>query len=394
MHLKGLRAELEFLRQRVSRLLGEPVRLFDLDYDLRTILLRLVRCEGTAGLGEEAPVQTFRSGTQGWTIGCGVIRYSVAVGNERIEVVHIHNPFSNDQYGLINDFWGISKRCYSRLYRFLRRTARDRLARVLPPIMSAVEQQRLWENTIGFLRRGEEALQRFGVVLKRGLLLTGEPGNGKTLAARWLQAQAQKHDLEWRSVSAEEYEMARCEGEARELFRLERPGLILFDDFDSALHNRDQNNSPVDSSTFLCELDGVDIRSGVIYLFTSNTAWERLDPAFRRPGRIDCVFRFDRPNADLRRRLILERWPAEMVSEIPVESAVGLLEGRSFAEIEEARKLLVIHYLETGKWDWSRASGQLADREKGAKPGRPIGFSAVQSEAPQRHVAACVAEGI
>ena len=389
MDIRQHQAELDYLTQRVSQLLGEEVRLFQLDWDLEAILLRQLRREATFGLGSEPAIRQFHGGRHGRGVRCGMVRYAIEVDGSQVPVIQVNNPFSEDREGLLNDFWAVPARLYQRLYRNLRRTVRNRLGRTLPPVMQAEDLQRLWENTIGFLRRGEEALRRFGVVLKRGLLLTGEPGNGKTLAARWLQSQAIKHNLEWRSVSAEEYENARREGECRELFRLSQPGFVLFDDFDSALQHRDSGSSPVDSSTFLCELDGVDARSGVVYLFTSNIKWERLDPAFRRPGRIDCVFRFDRPTVDLRRRLICERWPAELVAELPVEEVVAALDGRSFAEIEEVRKLLVIHYLETGEWDWPSGRSRLAEREGGSTASRAIGFSAAAGTSQPAQLVAC-----
>lgn len=115
--------------------------------------------------------------------------------------------------------------------RFLRRGVKA-AQRHRPPILHDGDLQRLWDNTIGFLRRGAALLERYGVPRKRGVLLLGEPGNGKTMACRWLRWQCSRRGLGWRAVTAEEYEAAKGDGGAHELFDLDRPGIVFFDDVD------------------------------------------------------------------------------------------------------------------------------------------------------------------
>ena len=79
------------------------------------------------------------------------------------------------------------------------------------------------------------ALRKYGASVKRGVMLLGSPGNGKTMACRWLASECRRLGLAWRSVTAEEYEQARAERSVPELFYLDTPGIVLFDDFDAAL---------------------------------------------------------------------------------------------------------------------------------------------------------------
>lgn len=374
--LRECQADLDYFHQRVMTLLGEPVRLFHLTYDLEAFLIRQARRRNIAGLGMEPAICRFHSGLGGHLVHCGLVHYAVTIGGTLVPVVNIINPFGTDRGGTLNDVWAVPARHYGRLYRFLRRGQRARAADVAAPIMRPEDQSRLWDNTLGFLERGEQALCRFGVALKRGVMLMGEPGNGKTLAARWLYSQAQSLGIEWKTVTAEEYESARSDGSASELFQLNRPGVILFDDFDQALRNREQVGPGVDSSMFLAELDGIDVRSGVVYLFTSNARLDELDPAFRRPGRIDQIIHFPRPDADLRRRLIVERWPAEVVTRIPVDEIAQTTVGCSFAEVDEIKKLLVMRFLQTDVWDWPWAWNTFSGRGDDVRPKRPLGFAA------------------
>jgi SpoVK/Ycf46/Vps4 family AAA+-type ATPase len=242
--------------------------------------------------------------------------------------------------------------------------------------MRAADRQRLLDNTIAFLRSGRDLLRKFEVPLKRGVVLLGAPGNGKTMACRWLLAQCHRHGLRWRSVSSEEYEAACQGGDVRELFELGGPGIVLFDDLDQALREADRGGAATRRTTFLTELDGLYPREGVVFLFTSNARWKELDPAFRRPGRIDLLLQFPRPDAELRRRFVSERWNLEIVAGINLDGVVEVTDGLSFAELEEIKKLLVLRYIDEGTWDWDAAWNAFSDNHNAARSRGSIGFAA------------------
>ncbi len=108
-------------------------------------------------------------------------------------------------------------------------------------------------------------------------------------------------------------------------------------------------------------------------MIASNLAPESLDPAMRRPGRIDVILRFPKPDAALRRRMIRERWHPDLQAGVDPETVVAQSEGWSFAELEEARKLLVMRRLDTARWDWPWVRDTLG-RAAQSKHARPIGF--------------------
>lgn len=373
MSLSEQQADLDYLLQRLSESLDAPVRPLNLDHQTATYLLQHARKDGVEGLGNSWPIRVIHPGSRGNSVAFGIERYHVKVDETLIPVAKAINPFCNDFCSPLNELWAVPAEHYRKLYRFLRRGVHERMKEI-PPIMKPTEQERLWNNTLGFLERGEEALERFGVTLKRGVLLTGQPGNGKTMAARWLISQACKMGYAWRTVRAEEYEMARHHGNAHGMFELDRPGIIFFDDLDNALRDREEFGQSPDHATFLSELDGLEVRRGVVYLFTSNAQVKDIDPAFRRPGRIDQIIHFPRPDAALRRRLIEELWPREIVEGIPVDQVVQRTEGRCFAEVEELKKLLVMRFLDQRTWDWEWAWESFEHRMEDSVPARPIGF--------------------
>jgi hypothetical protein len=113
----------------------------------------------------------------------------------------------------------------------------------------------------------------------------------------------------------------------------------------------------------------------VVFVFTSNCAPELIDRAFKRPGRLDVVLHFKAPDLALRRRL-LERWHEDIRRHVDAEAAAESTEGYSFAEIEELKNLLIMHFMEAGKWDWDWALDQfdVNRKELSSRPQRRVGF--------------------
>src|SRR5262249_56046795 len=96
-------------------------------------------------------------------------------------------------------------------------------------------------------------------------------------------------------------------------FRVERRGIVFFDDMDIALRDRDTVKETDDQAVFLGALDGLTVNEGVVHVFTTNCSLGLIHPAFQRPGSIDLVLHFHAPHADLRRRL-MARWHPDILA--------------------------------------------------------------------------------
>jgi cell division protease FtsH len=370
MFLTEYQAQLQYCLAQAAVLLGGPAQPLWIEWAIEVSIKRLLKLEVRRGLGREPPVLELDRSKRGhWLVaGMELHRWDTPEGSVRVVKVAVPCGVPG-----LEDLWAVRSSDYRRFYRFLRRRLRAG-AEQGPPVMPDHQRQQLWENTVGFLRRGAAEMARYGVTPRRGVLLLGEPGNGKTMACRWLAAEARRCGLEWRSISPEMYEDARAERQVPALFRLPSPGIVLFDDFDTALLDRRENQQDQKLFTFLAELDGLEQKTGIVYLFASNAALGDLDPAMCRPGRIDVVVQFPRPSAGLRRQLISRHWHRDLLTGTDVQTVVRQTDGLSFAEIEELRKLLVIHHLETGRWDWPRARAALRQRNQDQRASAPIGF--------------------
>jgi hypothetical protein len=277
-------------------------------------------------------------------------------------------------------FFAVDRCNYRRLYRIALECRRDAEPPADPPVMKDDLFQILVANTIGFLEPSRlQRIKGYRGRAKRGLLLTGPPGNGKTSACRWLWQECRRRNWEWRLVTPDSYAEARRSDNAatavRELFTLEHVGIVFFDDLDLALRDRESSRVSDDQSVFLGALDGLETKEGIVFVFTTNCRIELIDPAFRRPGRIDVTLPFEVPDVELRRKL-MSRWHSDLHEGISIDAAVRSTEGFSFAEIEELKNILVMGFMDQGEWNLEAALMQLtANRAELSLDRRPpIGF--------------------
>ncbi|HET6425965.1 MAG TPA: ATP-binding protein [Planctomycetaceae bacterium] len=372
-----MRQLLQIAEQRLQR----PCAPFDLEWCLQTALQKAAARPQHFGFGDDLPFREWSCGSDGHNLMIGFAQYEVRTPDRRIPVLMALYPKVIGKQLTTQSLWICPQDEYARLYRFLRRSAAHD-PEVPPPLMADADRQRLWDNTIGFLLKGKRAWEEFQVPLRRGVMLLGEPGNGKTMAARWLRGQANQHGLEWKTISGEEYDRARTSGELTPLLSLDEPGLVFLDDFDRGLENREQVGTTQDHSALLSALDGMDTPQGVVYVFTSNLTPSQLDPAIRRPGRIDAFIPFARPNAELRRKFLTDYWPEPIRAAIPIADAAASTDGLSFAEMDEVKKLMVLRHIDEGVWDWPHAWAEFQTRTNAGPKKPPIGFAAAMLARP------------
>jgi hypothetical protein len=306
--------------------------------------------------------------------GCQIgMRLYEIEGIRFIRVRFLHNDRLNG-WGL--DFVAVDQKDYRGLYKIALRCRLQNEPPCTPPVLPKEQLDLLWKNTIGYLEgHNLERIKGYGGRAKRGVLLTGAPGNGKTMACRYIWEACRQRRWEYRLVTPDNYRSARAHDGIEELFTVERRGIIFFDDMDLALRDREKIAETEDQAVFLSAMDGIAVNEGVVFVFTTNCSLDLIDRAFKRPGRLDVVLHFKAPDASLRRQL-LERWHEDIRQHLDIDLAVASTEGYSFAEVEELKNLLVMHYMDTETWNWSWALKQfdINRNELSNRPQRHVGF--------------------
>jgi len=150
---------------------------------------------------------------------------------------------------------------------------------------------------VDFLKNPDKYV-KLGGRIPRGVLLSGQPGTGKTLLARAVAGEA---GVPFFQMSASEFvEMIVGVGASRvrDLFQQAKtaaPAIIFIDELDAIGRSRSAGGPNISGghdereqtlNQILTEMDGFDPRSGVIVLGATNRP-EILDPALLRPGRFD-----------------------------------------------------------------------------------------------------------
>jgi cell division protease FtsH len=295
---------------------------------------------------------------------------------EGVRFVRVRFGYSNHNNIWGFDFVAVDRADYTRLYRIALRCRRDSEPPSNAPVLPGDQLDLLWKNTIGYLEGPNlKQIKAYGGRPRRGVLLTGSPGNGKTMACRWLWEACRQRRWDYRLVTPDNYRQARAHDSIEELFSVDRRGIVFFDDMDLALRDRETVHETEDQAVFLSALDGINVHEGVVFVFTTNCSLDLIDRAFKRPGRIDVVLHFKPPDNRLRRQLI-QRWHEDIRQHLDLEVAVDSTDGFSFAEIEELKNLLVMHYMDTGLWDWDWALKQfdINRSELSSRPRRHVGF--------------------
>ena len=220
---------------------------------------------------------------------------------------------------------------------------------------------------------------------RRGYLLHGPPGNGKTSVIRAMLSRRGMRGLtlNFFSPNTDDDDLQKMFERAADC----APSMIVLEDIDRAFP-RDQasgTNSKVSLQQLLNCLDGIGTQDGVVVVATANEP-TALEPAIlRRPGRFDRVVFFPNPTADLRLQYLHKLNCRFAESELM--AAIDLADGFSFAQMREV-------YILAGQKAFTRQTDIEPDDILSAVGTLRRGFAAVKERqcaagfAPSRSVIA------
>jgi len=157
--------------------------------------------------------------------------------------------------------------------------------------IAGIEQEKeQLQQVVDFLRKPER-YREIGAKIPKGILLSGDPGTGKTLLAEAIAGEAGVPFFQVSASCFEEMFVGVGASRIRKLFREAKkraPCIIFIDEIDSVAKSR--YNSKMDSeqtlNQLLAEMDGFERNDKVIVIAATNHK-DVLDPAILRSGRFD-----------------------------------------------------------------------------------------------------------
>jgi hypothetical protein len=166
---------------------------------------------------------------------------------------------------------------------------------------------------------------------RRGYLLHGPPGNGKTTAIRCMMSAYGLTAYTIRFFDRESDDAALNELFTRALKN--SPAIILLEDIDRAFPRSGESKCGISLQHLLNTLDGIATGEGLVVVATSNEP-VLLDPAIlKRPGRFDRVVHFPPPSQQLRTSYFGQRIPGMPTASL--EALAEASDGFSYAQLRE-----------------------------------------------------------
>lgn len=175
--------------------------------------------------------------------------------------------------------------------------------------------------------------RQYNFVHKRGILMYGEPGCGKSGIIQILANMLISDDLNGIVINIRSQTDIDYFTDFIPTFRKiepTRPLVVILEDIDS-LAGEDRYHT----SQLLNILDGVKQIDGVVYIATTNYPEKLQERLTNRPSRFDRRYKIELPNDEIRRAYITNKLNDEDLAGIDLEEWVKRTEGMSLSHLKE-----------------------------------------------------------
>ncbi len=197
-------------------------------------------------------------------------------------------------------------------------------------------------QVIDIMKHSEEYAKK-GIRAPKGIIMEGDPGNGKTLFAKALAGEAKINFIPAKATDFESMFMAIGPMKVKLLFskaRRKAPCIVFIDEFDGIGTKRNYSGSAIETentrivTALLNELDGFEANKGILVLAATNSI-RALDEALIRPGRFDLRVQVPYPSSEDRIKLCEMYMSGKMYdSDCTAQKLADLFNGFSAAKIE------------------------------------------------------------
>lgn len=201
------------------------------------------------------------------------------------------------------------------------------------------EIKEILEDIDKFWKRSD-IFKKYGYTHKRGILLHGPPGNGKSYLIQLLTQYLTK-DMNGIVLNLKDYSSVELylefAGPVIRAIESDTPIIVIMEDIDNILE--------YDRSTLtkvLNMLDGIKQIDKVVYIATTNYPEKLQERVSNRPSRFDRKYKISKPNAQVREYYIKHKLDKEDLEKIDLKKWVEKTKGLSISHLKELIVSVVI----------------------------------------------------
>lgn len=202
------------------------------------------------------------------------------------------------------------------------------------------ETKEIMDDMKKFWTRGD-VYKKYKYTHKRGILLYGGPGNGKSYLIQVLMRYIIK-DMKGIVINLKDYESVELflnyAGPIIRVIEKDTPIIVIMEDIDNIL---DYSNSVL--TKVLNMLDGLKQINNVVYMATTNYIEKLQGRISNRPSRFDRKYKIGPPSAEVREAYIRHKIKQETnISEEDVKKWIRETEGLSISHLKELLLSIII----------------------------------------------------
>lgn len=183
-----------------------------------------------------------------------------------------------------------------------------------------------------------EACRKASIPLKRGVLLEGPYGTGKTLTA--FVAAKKCAENGWTFIYLDSVMQLK---QAIQFARSYLPAVIFAEDIDQVLGTQDRDEKV---NEILNDIDGIESKNNELIVCLTTNHVENISKAMLRPGRLDAVISIKPPDAEAAMQLMKLYGRGKIAEDADLTAVGHLMQGKIPAhirEVVERAKLAVIN---------------------------------------------------
>lgn len=189
-----------------------------------------------------------------------------------------------------------------------------------------------------FFAEGGTFFKTYHIPYKRGILLYGNPGNGKTTLVKSIAGSTDAPVVYWQIT---EYTSSYSISEVFQTVKKVAPVILIIEDIDSMPRET--------RSVFLNALDGATSKDGIFLIGTTNYP-EKIDPALiNRAGRFDRAYEIKQPDQALRHHYLRSKDIGQFIGDEAVSNLAKKTKGLSISQLNEVYMAIALewHYEKT-----------------------------------------------